>query len=58
MKNKTKSTHLFHAAIQTRHVFNENEQVFLRKESLEECSEYGTVAEWFPTDFKWEPLRL
>ena len=58
MKNKTKSTSFYHAVIQTKHVFNENEQVFLKKESTEAFLENTTVAEWFPTNFKWEPVRL
>lgn len=53
MKNKTKSSNRFQDSIRTKHVFIEDEQVFLKKEMQEAFLETTTVAEWFPTDFKW-----
>ncbi|MFS4491949.1 hypothetical protein [Maribacter sp. 2308TA10-17] len=58
MKNKNNIAKRFHAAIRTKHVFIEDEQVFLKKETQETFLEDTNVAEWFPTDFKWEPVRL
>ncbi len=58
MKNKKSIAQRFHAAIKTQHVFIEDEQVFLKNETQETFSDHTNVAEWFPTDFKWEPVRL
>lgn len=58
MSNKTKMSNRFHSIIRTKHVFIEDEQVFMKKESKEEFLEDTTVAEWFPTDFKWIPARV
>lgn len=58
MNKKTKMTNRFHSLIRTTHVFIEDEQVFMKKETKEEFLEDTAVAEWFPTDFKWIPARV
>ncbi|MDB4293185.1 hypothetical protein N9954_07215 [Maribacter sp.] len=58
MKNKTKSTNRFHTAIRTQHVFFEDEQVFLKKDTPETFVADTDIVEWFPTNFQWIPVRL
>lgn len=57
MKHKTNSSNRFHDSIQTKHVFIEDEQVFLKKEMQETPVANTFTAEWFPTDFKWIPAQ-
>ena len=53
MEEKIKSNNLNHTVIQTRHVYSENEKVFFRDVTPKVSSENESVAEWFPTNFKW-----
>ncbi len=58
MKNNSNVSSSRQAKIKTKHVFSEDEQVFLKKEPLEYSAPYSEVAEWFPTDFNWVSARL
>ncbi|MBM1107006.1 hypothetical protein JQC67_12715 [Aurantibacter crassamenti] len=48
----TLSSGQFHEIIKTKHVFTEDNQVFLKQEI-----EDNTAVEWFPTNFYWKPNR-
>lgn len=56
MENSTKVFGQFHDVIRTKHVFIEGQQVFMKREVEETFLE--DAPEWFPTDFKWDPIRL
>lgn len=58
MKNNIHTPNRFRDTIRTKHVFIEDAQVFIKKETNEAIFEDTTVAEWFPTDFKWIPARI
>lgn len=58
MNNEISASSRFHEVIETKHVYIEDEQVFLKRRRQEVGVEDSTVAEWFPTDFKWEPVRF
>lgn len=49
MKNNTDKSGRFHDVIQTKRVFIEDNQVFMRLETEEKF--LVDVPEWFPTDF-------
>jgi len=53
MKNKRNTLSNYLEGIKTKHVFLENEQVFLKKESDLSTHEETEAIEWFPTDFNW-----
>ena len=52
MKTKTNSAKRFYAAIRAHHVFAEDEQVFLRKDTQEAFAVDTDIAEWFSTEFR------
>ena len=56
MENNKSESGQFHEVIKTKYVFIDNQKVFIRRE-VEELSLHD-VAEWFPTDFNWAPVRL
>ena len=56
MENNKSESGQFQQVIKTKHVFIDNQKVFIRSEE-EELSLHD-VAEWFPTDFNWAPVRL
>jgi len=58
MKSNTNTFSSQGTAIKTKHVFIEDEQVFLKKETIEAFLDDTEVAEWFPTDFNWVSARL
>ncbi len=45
-----------HAAIPTKHVFSENNQVFLKKEKKKISMEIHDIDEWSPINFQWIPV--
>lgn len=54
MKNNTKSVCcICHDVIETKHVFSEDNQVFLKRNLVE--SSNGTILkdQWFPINFQW-----
>lgn len=53
MKNKSNILNRFHEAIRTQHVFIEDEQVYLKRESEESVGADTNFVEWLPTDFQW-----
>ncbi|WP_339712933.1 hypothetical protein [uncultured Kriegella sp.] len=42
-----------HDAIQTQHVFSENDQVYLKIDSVEIASEKTFEDQWSPINFQW-----
>jgi len=46
-----------HQKIQTRYVFNKNQQVFIKTNNSPKNSG-DTPMEWFPTDFSWQPIAI
>lgn len=46
-----------HSAIETRHVFTENNQVFLKHDSIENMQIANkNKEEWHPINFQWIPV--
>lgn len=58
MKNIQITSNRISNGIQTKHVFIEDEQVFLKKDVQETLVADTNTAEWFPTDFKWIPVSV
>lgn len=55
MENNKKDSGQFHNVIKTKHVFIEDNQVFMRREA--EGSYPEGIPEWFPTNFNWIPIN-
>lgn len=47
----------FHTLIETKHVFNEDHQVFLRTTMEKESSLKPPTREWLPIQFTWVPVQ-
>ncbi|MEM9143035.1 MAG: hypothetical protein AAGA86_08615 [Bacteroidota bacterium] len=56
MKDQCAQAHrpVHHATLQTRHVFSENNQVFLKQEAS--ASKTHKNDQWFPVNFQWMPV--
>ncbi|MFH6603784.1 hypothetical protein ACEZ3G_09880 [Maribacter algicola] len=58
MKNKTTAQKRFHETITTKHVFTENEQVFMKRDWEEyDGIEVGEEI-WYPINFQWIPVKI
>jgi len=53
MANNTNETGQFHKVITTKHVFIKDNQVFMRRASIDRFPEDNPMHEWFPTEFNW-----
>ncbi len=57
MKSKKNTLSLIHhKAIRTRHVFIENDQVFLKRTLADTQMNSSENEEWFPINFQWTPI--
>lgn len=54
MVNSTKeSSGQFHEVIATKHVYLKDNQIYIRRVSIETIPEEFSGVEWFPTNFNW-----
>jgi len=56
MENKTNETNRFHEIIETKHVFIEDNQVFMKMDALESVLQDNLIEVWHPINFQWIPV--
>lgn len=57
MGNKTNESHRFHDIIKTKHVFIEDNQVFIKRDSVEYAVSDNHGELWYPINFQWIPVK-
>ncbi len=58
MKNKTNTQNRFHETIATKHVFTEDEQVFMKRDPEEPNGMEIEDEIWYPINFQWIPVKI
>lgn len=56
MTNKVHSSDKYHEPIKTKYVFNEDDQVFMRRDVQESASLDKHEEVWYPINFQWIPI--
>ncbi len=56
MTNKVNSNGDYHERIKTKYVFNEDEQVFMRRDTQESALLDKHEEVWYPINFQWIPI--